>query len=98
MTDEPSNVTTGGINWELLKALNEAEPDMRHFGGTYRCFECGQEEKLFVASPGWAADPYPPECPENECSGSMLRVDPRVDPAAEPLNTVVPADQAELAE
>lgn len=92
------DVTTGGINWDLLKALNEAPDNMRHFAGTYRCFECGHEEKLFVASPSWAADPLSPECDAEGCEGSMLRVDPRVEPSAEPLTTVVPVDQQDLAD
>lgn len=97
MTDD-SNVTTGGINWELLKALNEAPDDMRHFGGTYRCCVCGREDKLFVASPGWAADPLSPKCETGGCEGFLLRVDPGVEPTAEPLSTVVPVDQRHLAD
>lgn len=50
------------INWEMLRELNTADQNTKHFMGTQRCIECGNEQKIVQAAPLWAMNPATGEC------------------------------------
>lgn len=51
------------VNFELLKELNTAPLDVKHFLGTARCFECDKEHKCVIQADLWMAHPRESECP-----------------------------------
>ena len=85
------DVIRGRVNWDLLRALNEADDQTKHFMGTMRCVECEDEDKLLVPAPAWAITPPPVRCERDGCLGMMLFVDPAEPPpeGAEPYEYVV---------
>lgn len=80
MSDAPSNVVRlHDVNRELLDELTSAPDDVKHFMGTHRCCECGDERKMVQRVPLWAMNPPAAQC---EACGAMACV--FVDPKAEP--------------
>jgi hypothetical protein len=50
------------INFELLTELNQSDDQTKHFMGTARCTECGDEHKCVVPTDLWAMHPPATEC------------------------------------